>query len=48
MKGKDEQCIQDFDATLKKVCNMRLQFLRHELKLFTSKAYANFVIMEQF
>ena len=48
MKVKAEQCIEDFEATLRKVPIKLSQFLRYELRLFTSKTYPNFVTMDQF
>ena len=39
MKVKDEQCINDFDETAKKISNIWSHFLVHELGLFNSETY---------
>ena len=48
MKVKAEQYIQDFGETLLKLSNVWSEFFILKQRLFTSRTYTNFVIIDQF
>ena len=40
--------IKDIDVSLQKICNIRLKFLVHKLRLLSGNTYPDFVRIDQF